>query len=51
MKKYIKPLLCCIEIRAEERLAVCDTDGVCSVEVPDGFLFDPNGIPDQIYLS
>ncbi len=56
MKKYTKPAIYCVEIRAEERLAaaVCDNNGAC-----DGFVYingvlldaNENGIADGWTLS
>lgn len=47
MKKYTKPAIFCIEIRAEERLAaaVCDHPGACEDFARDkaGNIIDLNG--------
>ena len=50
MKRYVKPLINCIEIRPEERLAaVCEKEGSCTEQLP--YDIDNNGIPDLFTLS
>lgn len=49
MKKYLKPALLMVELRAEERLSVCDFDGSCD---DDGFTDrNNNGFDDLLTLS